>query len=137
MKIFTHLIISIVLLMPLALFAADSTIPGKPADNDSIPGRKSTTAFTQKIEFANPFKGASDLSTLVEKIIKDVLFPIGGVIAVVMIMYAGFTYVTAGGDMSKIKTATDMLLYTSIGAAILLGAWVIVQAIDTTIKQLK
>lgn len=136
MKIFTHIIISIVLLMPLALFAADGDTRSRTPDGDTQ-GRKSTTAFTQKIEFANPFKGASDLSTLIEKIIKDVLFPIGGVIAVVMIMYAGFTYVTAGGDMNKIKTATDMLLYTSIGAAILLGAWVIVQAIDTTIKQLK
>lgn len=135
MKIFAHIAVAFLLLTPLLTLTAQST-QGRQPDN-STQGRKPAVPYSQQIEFANPFKGASDLKGLIEKIIKDILFPIGGVIAVVMIMYAGFTYVTAGGDMNKIKTATDMLLYTSIGAAILLGAWVIVQAIDTTIKQLQ
>lgn len=97
----------------------------------------SGTPFTQKIEITNPFKGGNDLYAFIKTVIDKVLMPIGGVIAVIMIMYAGFTYVTAGGDPGKIKTANQMLLYTAIGAAILLGAWVISDAIQGTVNQLR
>jgi hypothetical protein len=54
-----------------------------------------------------------------------------------MIMYAGFKYVTARGDSTKIKEATTALTYAAIGAAVLLGAWVISQAIQGTINQFR
>ena len=54
-----------------------------------------------------------------------------------MIMYAGFLYVTARGNSSKIEKAHNALLWAVIGAAILLGAWVISQAISSTIDQLR
>jgi hypothetical protein len=69
--------------------------------------------------------------------VNNILIPIGGVVAVLMIMYAGFLYVTAGGNEAKIKTAHQALTWAVIGAAILLGAWVISQAIQGTINQLK
>ena len=88
------------------------------------------------IEIVNPFKKDS-IKGLIETIVNDILMPIGGVIAVMMIMYAGFKYVTAGGDATKIKEAHEALKYAVIGAAILLGAWVISTAIGKTIDQLK
>ncbi|MFA6270209.1 MAG: pilin [Candidatus Paceibacterota bacterium] len=84
----------------------------------------------------NPFK-LDSIQGLIETIINDILMPVGGVVAVVMIMYAGFMYVTARGDTSQIKKATDALTWAVVGAAILLGASVISKAIGTTIDQLK
>jgi hypothetical protein len=89
-----------------------------------------------KIEIQNPFKQNS-IQGLIKVIVDDILLPIGGVVAVLMIMFAGFQYVTAQGDPGKIKKAHDALLYAVIGAAILLGAWVISEAIQSTINQLR
>jgi hypothetical protein len=93
------------------------------------------------IKIENPFNcgGVSNctLQTLIETIVKNILMPIGGVIAVLMIMYAGFLFVTARGNTGQLDKAKDALLYAVIGAAILLGAWVISQAIGTTINSLK
>lgn len=89
-----------------------------------------------KVEIKNPFK-ESTIEGLIKTIIENILMPIGSVVAVLMIMYAGFKYVTAGGDTSKIKEATEALKWSVIGAAILLGAWVISQAISSTIADLK
>lgn len=88
------------------------------------------------IEIKNPFKQDS-IKGLIEVIVNEIFIPVGGVIAVVMIIYAGFLYVTARGNTTKIGQAHQALLYAVIGAAILLGAWVISTAISTTIDSLK
>jgi type IV secretory pathway VirB2 component (pilin) len=84
----------------------------------------------------NPFKEDS-IEGFIKTIVNDILIPIGGVVAVMMIIYAGFLYVTARGNDTKITEARKALTWAVIGAAILLGAWVISQAIQTTISQLK
>jgi len=91
---------------------------------------------TMKIKIENPFK-EDTIVGLIETIVNEILMPIGGVVAVLMIMYAGYLYVTAQGDPGKITKAHDALKWAVIGAAILLGAWVISTAISTTIDQLR
>ena len=84
----------------------------------------------------NPFRGGDSLFVLMKTIIKDILMPIGGVIVVLAFIYSGFLYVTAQGNTGKIETAHKALLYSAIGAAILLGAWVLATVICNTIGQL-
>jgi hypothetical protein len=84
----------------------------------------------------NPFKYGNSLFELLRAIINNILMPIGGVLAVLAFIYSGFLYVTAQGNMEKIKTAHKALLYTAIGTAVLLGSWVIANAICNTIQQL-
>jgi hypothetical protein len=43
-------------------------------------------------------------------------------VAAIMLVYAGFTYVTASGNEEKIKTATKTLIFALIGVAIALLA---------------
>jgi hypothetical protein len=90
----------------------------------------------QEIVLQPPFKSTS-IVELIRTIINEILLPIGGVVAVLMVMYAGFQYVTAQGNPGKIKDASNALRWAVIGAAILLGAWVIANAIKATIDQLK
>ena len=49
------------------------------------------------------------------------------------IIYSGFLFVFARGNSEKLNKAKDTLLYTLIGAAILLGSWAIAQLIQNTI----
>lgn len=52
------------------------------------------------------------------KTIVNVLSWIVGVLAVIMIIYAGFQYVTSGGDSGKISNAKNTLIYAIIGIVI-------------------
>jgi hypothetical protein len=133
-KIFASVISGLFLIVSIApLFAgAGGTNPNEAGGTAQNP----PTTYRTDIKISNPFKGVNSLDDIIGKIM-DIVFQIGGVIAVLMIMYAGFTYVTSGGDPGKIKSANNTLFYTVIGAAILLGSWVLVKAIQGTINQLK
>ncbi|MEK7187156.1 MAG: TrbC/VirB2 family protein [Patescibacteria group bacterium] len=89
------------------------------------------------ITLDNPFAQEGSLVDLLNLIIEKIIFPIGGVLAILAFIYAGFKYVTAQGDTTKIKEAHQTLLYVVIGTAILLGARVISEVISGTINQLK
>ncbi len=126
-KIFIAIVtimIIIGMIAPLALFA-------------DISGNNSEPPVSYSIDIQNPLKGdVKDVDSFLRLIINEIILPIGAVIAVIMIIYAGFLYVTAGGNESKIAKAHQALLYGVVGAAILLGAWVIANAIGGTVKQL-
>jgi len=59
------------------------------------------------------------------------------IIAVIFLIWAGFKFVTAQGNESELKKAKEMLWYTIIGIAVILGAWVFVSAIKTTVDNLR
>ena len=70
------------------------------------------------------------------KIILQGAIKIGIPIIALAIIYSGFLFVKARGNPEQIKEAKNSLLYTLIGAAILLGAWGIAQLISNTILAL-
>jgi hypothetical protein len=70
------------------------------------------------VEIENPLQ-ANSFEELVEKII-DFLVKIGIIIAPIFIIFAGFLFLTAGGDPAKINTAKNLILWTLVGIAILL-----------------
>ncbi len=61
---------------------------------------------------------------------------IGLPIVVLAIIYCGFLFVKARGKPEEISKAKDALLYTLIGAAILLGSWAIAEMIRDTVLAL-
>ncbi|MFA6392559.1 MAG: hypothetical protein WCW54_00530 [Candidatus Paceibacterota bacterium] len=71
----------------------------------------------------------------IEAIINIVLV-VGIPILALAIIYAGFLYVKAQGNPSELEIAHRTLLYTVIGGALLLGAYVIAQAIGSTVKDI-
>lgn len=84
----------------------------------------------------NPLGEQKSLFVFLDTIIKALL-QLGAVLAVIAVIYAGFTFVTAQGDEGKIKTAKSVLLYTVIGLAILLGAEIISAVIKNTITNVQ
>jgi hypothetical protein len=73
----------------------------------------------------------TDLVVLAQTVIKFLIFSLAAPIAAIMFAYAGFTYVTNGGNESKIKQAHDIFLYVFWGLIIALAAWLMVNFVLT------
>jgi hypothetical protein len=63
-----------------------------------------------------------------QKILNGIL-QLGITLSVMAFVFAGWTYLTSGGDSGKVKKAHDVLTKTAIGFAILLAAFLIVELI--------
>ena len=98
-------------------------------------GGSGTTEINAKI--VNPFKLGGNLTDFFLAILNNIILPIGGIIAVLAFIWAGFLYVTAQGNQTQISQAHKALLYSAIGTAILIGSSAIALVIKNTINQLQ
>ena len=72
--------------------------------------------------------GQGDFRTLALTIVNFFLTFLG-LIAVVMIIYGGFLYVTAAGNQEKIESAKKIIMYAIIGIVVILLSFAIVNTI--------
>lgn len=90
-----------------------------------------------KSTITNPLQGGVDtIPQFIEAVINIVLI-VGIPILTLAIIYAGFMYVKAQGNPGELEVAHRTLLYTVIGGALLLGAFVIANAIKGTVDDIK
>lgn len=94
--------------------------------------------YSIKTKIENPIgpNGPQNIPDFIAKAI-DVVLVIGVPIIVLSIIYSGFLFVQAQGNSEKLKTAKKALLYSIIGAVLLLGAFVIANAIGKTVEDIK
>lgn len=67
--------------------------------------------------------------TKAEDVVKNIisiLFWIIGILAVIVIIYAGITFITAAGNPSKVAQAKTMIIYAVIGLVVAILAYTIV-----------
>jgi len=83
-----------------------------------------------------PLGGVNSLNEFIAKIL-NVVVDIGTPVAVLFIVFAGFLFVTAQGDVTKVTKAKSAFTWAIVGTAVLLGAWVLAVAIEGTIGNLK
>ena len=115
------------IILVLFLGASFSTVYALEGDGQSDP----------PVKLQNPLgANVTSLCSFIKTFFNNVVIPIGGVIAVFMIIYCGFLFVTAQGNTTKLETAKNAFLWTVIGTAILLGSWVIANGIQGTINQI-
>jgi len=74
--------------------------------------------------FADVGFGAKDPRTIVANVV-NILFGLLGVLAILLILYGGFVWMTAGGNPDKIEQAKKILTNASIGLLIVLSAFAI------------
>jgi len=123
---YSHIIILIILMIPILFVSAE----GGTGD-----GGGTSTNVTVKIE--NPLdSGIETLPDFIEAVIKIVLI-VGIPIVALAIIYTGFLFVSAQGNPEKLTKAKKALVYTLIGAVLLLGAFVIANAISETVDEIK
>lgn len=82
----------------------------------------------------NPIK-VNDFSAFVATVL-GIILRIAIPIVAAFIIYSGLMFVLARGNSEKLEQAKTRLLYTLLGAGILLGAWMIASVIKATIEAL-
>ncbi|HTE49055.1 MAG TPA: hypothetical protein VK675_04065 [Candidatus Paceibacterota bacterium] len=85
-------------------------------------------------KICNPIE-ATSLNGLIKSLLEGVI-RVGLPIVALAIIYCGFLFVSARGNPQELTKAKNALLYTLIGAAILIGSWAIAQLISETVLAL-
>lgn len=75
--------------------------------------------------------GIADFVALVLKVMVMVALPVISF----FIVYSGFLFISAQGNPEGLSKAKTNLMYVIIGAALILGAWVIATMIGGTVSQ--
>ena len=70
--------------------------------------------------------GYRELPSWVETLV-NLLATVAGVIAVFFLIFAGYRYVTAGGDAEQAGAARTAILNSIIGIVVILAAWALVR----------
>ncbi len=83
-------------------------------------------------QLKNPLGSTGDLNTFLENILHALVLLLTPVV-VIMLLYSGFLFVSARGNAEKLGEAKKALLYTLIGAAIVLGAQGIATVLSNTV----
>jgi len=86
-------------------------------------------------QFENPLT-VDSLMELLRIVLNNIILPIGVIVVALAIIWSGYLFVSAGGNEQQISKARTTFTWTMVGAAILLGAWAITQAIESTICQI-
>jgi len=84
----------------------------------------------------NPVKRIMEPQNLIDLLVTIFQF-LGGPVVVIGLIYSGYLLVTAQGDEGKLEDGRKALLWTIVGAAIILGASVIKGVVEGTIQGLK
>lgn len=98
-------------------------------------GGVNTGQTGQNVTLINPLGAGTSLSKLISDILQFVVY-IGSIIVIFMLVYVGFKFVVARGEPGKITEARQALLWTVVGALILLGAEAISLGIQATVQAL-
>lgn len=83
----------------------------------------------------NPLGETKTVEAVMKQLLVGVI-KIGIPIVALAIIYSGFLFVKAQGNPEELTKAKEALLYSLIGAAILLGAWAITEVVFETVKSL-
>jgi len=119
-SLFGIFFIALAITVPIVSLAGDSD--GAPCD------------LKEEGKLWNPIK-VCNLADFVKTILEGVI-KIGIPVIALALVYTGFLFVAARGNEEKLTKAKKSLLYTVIGAAILLGSWAIAILISETVLSL-
>lgn len=65
----------------------------------------------------------------------QVVLGLVGVIAIVVIIYGGFTYMTSAGDTGKVQKGKSILIYGVVGLIVALSAFAIVRFVAGSLNK--
>ena len=134
-KSFVIAALLIIVFLPVFVFAQNSG--GNPPDTSGSGGNPpagENQTTTEVTTIKNPIN-VDTIDGLIKKILEGVI-KIGIPIVALAIIYSGFLFVSAQGKSEKLEEAKRALMYSVIGAAILLGSWAIAQIISETVLAL-
>ena len=92
-----------------------------------------STSAEAATNLPNPL-GTTDIREVIAQVIQAVLGIIGAV-ALVMFIYGGFMWLTAGGKSDRIQKGKDILIWSVIGLVVIFGSYALVNFILRAISQ--
>jgi uncharacterized membrane protein SirB2 len=91
---------------------------------------KACEADPNSVICKNSDKSGENTKKFISTLSNTLLF-ILGVVAVIVIIFAGIFYATSGGDPNLVKKARDTLLYAAVGLIVAISAYAIVNFVIT------
>ncbi len=88
----------------------------------------------ETVKLPNPLEGKDDIPILVGNIINYVL-GILGVLALVMFIYGGLTWMTSEGSPDKIKKGKDTLIWAILGLALIFFSYSLLDFVLAALQQ--
>ena len=116
------------------------TGPGSSQNPTASPAPSATPAPAPQVSSDQKASGITDplkvksIQCLLAKIFQ-LAVNVGALVAVGYIIWAGFLFVSAGGDKKQVEAARNTLFNAIIGTALIVGAWVIATVIANTISE--
>lgn len=107
-------------LSPASASALDCTNPQTPAEQEQC-----GACLTEPNGVCPPVDPQTTLGNTIRKVI-NVISVLVGAVAVVMIIVAGFRYVTSSGNAETLKNARNTIVYALVGLVVVAFAQVIV-----------
>ncbi|MBY0294320.1 pilin, partial [Patescibacteria group bacterium] len=105
-------------------------VAGAQTGNSGVPGGTGNSL----VGFQNPLSANSICQALT--LFLNAVSAIGGPIAVLFLVYAGFRMVWARGNTKELDAAKRNLWYTMLGIGIFMAAWVLGQVVANTLGAL-
>ncbi len=114
--------------IPVQVFAqADASTPSPPAGASTPPD------IGFRINNPLKYETLDEFITAIMGLVLQIMTPV----IAILIIWTGFLFVKARGNPAEITKAKQAFLWVIIGAAIMLGAFVLKSAIEGTVGQLK
>ncbi len=115
--LFSIFAFTVPVMMPIAVSASCNTIT-----NNINSGVNNATGSTSACGSTDIKSGIKSISVTAVNILSIVV----GIVAVIMIIYGGFRYITSGGESGNVSGAKNTLLFAIVGLVIVALAQVIV-----------
>ncbi len=136
MRIFALSALSVFL--SFGVFAVPFTFAQTSGGGDTVQNPNTQQGQTTQhvtVRLDNPI-AVNSIPEFVEKVLRIVL-KIGTPIVALAIIYTGYLFIAAQGKPEEITKAKKSLMYTLIGALILLGAYVIAETVVGTVAAIR
>jgi hypothetical protein len=114
-------------LMLTPMFALAGTVSAQPEIDESLCQGGGNTQLGDPADCSNATAGSEEgLNELITNVV-NILSLIVGIVAVIMIVFGGFRYITSGGDSGNVSGAKNTILYAIVGLVIVALAQFIVR----------
>lgn len=131
-KLATVTIASLMLLIPTAAPVFVASVSADSITSNLCTGAEAAAqSGTSGCGTAGSGNGTDDLKGWAARIV-NIFSVVVGVVAIIMIIYGGFRYITSGGDSSNVGTAKNTIIYAIVGLIIVALAQVIVHYVLNT-----
>jgi hypothetical protein len=128
-------ITSLTTLAAITILMAQLLLPAAASAACNVNANSSTgqiiSGAGQTVGAGSPDCSGSGITNIAHSVVA-ILGDLVGIIAIIMILVAGFKYITSGGESNKVSSAKTTLIYAMIGIAIAAIAQVLVHVVLST-----